>query len=124
MRDIEKEYKVADRHQDIRGWTLIGHSAAKIGRVEEFIVDTEAMKVRYLDVALYQDILNGESDRHLLLPVGVATLDYDHKAVLVPTLDPQLALKIPPLPRRNDFSGLRTDPAGGAFSRLCRWSRK
>ncbi len=96
MKDIEADYEVADRHQDVRGWSIIGQNAQKIGKVDELIVDTNVMKVRYLDVAVTGSLLpEGEPNRHLLLPVGVATLDYDHKAVLVPTLDTALALKIP-----------------------------
>lgn len=49
-------YKVADGDPDVRGWEVIGSDGRRIGEVDDLLVDTAAMKVRYLEVRL---------DRHL-----------------------------------------------------------
>lgn len=43
------DYRVSDEDPDPRGWSVVGRDGATIGRVEDLIVDTAAMKVRYLD---------------------------------------------------------------------------
>jgi orotate phosphoribosyltransferase-like protein len=50
LKEIEDEFEVADKHLDVRGWEVLGTNGEKIGKVDELIVDIEAMKVRYLDV--------------------------------------------------------------------------
>jgi len=46
------DYRVSDEDPDPRGWSVVGRDGTAIGRVEDLIVDTGAMKVRYLDVAV------------------------------------------------------------------------
>jgi len=46
------DYRVSDEDPDPRGWSIVGRDGTTIGRVEDLIVDTAAMKVRYLDVAV------------------------------------------------------------------------
>jgi uncharacterized protein (TIGR02271 family) len=46
------DYRVSEEDPDPRGWSVVGRDGAAIGRVEDLIVDTDAMKVRYLDVAV------------------------------------------------------------------------
>jgi hypothetical protein len=53
------------------------------------------MKVRYLDIDLDNNLLDGDKERHLLIPIGVAKIDDEHDDVLVPTLDGNMARKIP-----------------------------
>jgi uncharacterized protein (TIGR02271 family) len=53
----------------------------KIGEVEELLVDTTAMKVRYIAVDL-DDRATG-SDRKVLVPIGAAQLDDDADRVLI-----------------------------------------
>src|SRR5688572_3050860 len=52
MRPISdlSNYKVEEGDIDPRGWTVVGNDGNRIGTVEDLIVDTRAMKVRYLVV--------------------------------------------------------------------------
>lgn len=94
MKDIEKEYEVADKHLDVRGWNLVGSSGEQIGKIDELVVDIEAMKVRYLDVHVAA-MAEGEQSRHILIPVGVATIDQKQDKVIIPNLDHSIVMKCP-----------------------------
>jgi len=50
------DFKIADGEPDIRGWDVRGTDGQKIGEVEDLLVDTAAMKVRYIEVKLDKDI--------------------------------------------------------------------
>jgi PRC-barrel domain protein len=56
LKDL-KDYKVAKDDPDVRGWTVTGRDGRKIGEVNDLLVDTVAMRVRYLDVELDRDLL-------------------------------------------------------------------
>jgi uncharacterized protein (TIGR02271 family) len=82
------DFDVAEGDPDVRGWDVIGADGRKIGEVDQLLVDTEAMKVRYLDVDLDDDLLEGnDQDRHILIPIGYARLDEDDDHVIVDQLD-------------------------------------
>ncbi|HET9983918.1 MAG TPA: PRC-barrel domain-containing protein [Longimicrobiales bacterium] len=77
-------YRIASGDANPKGWDVVAADGREIGEVDELIVDTEAMKVRYLDVDLDSDKLGfGDRDRHVLIPIGYATLDRDDKKVIV-----------------------------------------
>lgn len=81
------DFKVADGDPDIRGWDVISSDGRKIGEVDQLLVDTNAMKVRYLDVDLDGELLGGSaSDRHVLIPIGYARLDDADDRVIVDQL--------------------------------------
>jgi hypothetical protein len=87
MKAIEDDYKIASDDPDVRGWDVMDSTGNKIGEVDELIVDTNAMKVRYLEVDVDNDLLDGDDDRHILIPIGSATLDHSGKNVLVSTFN-------------------------------------
>jgi uncharacterized protein (TIGR02271 family) len=78
-------YAVADDDPDIRGWEVISADRIRIGEVDQLLVDTEAMKVRYLDVDLDERMV-AAGDRHALIPVGYARLEEDRSRVFVDNL--------------------------------------
>lgn len=82
------DYKVADGDPDIRGWEVKGADGRKIGKVKELIVDTAAMKARYMDVEVDKKFANAKDDWHVLVPVGQARLDDKHDDVLIDRLPP------------------------------------
>lgn len=86
MSEVEKDYKVADDDPDVRGWKVLDSTGNNIGEVDELIVDTEAMKVRYLEVDV-DNSLASASDHHILLPIGSATVDRSSKSVTVSTVN-------------------------------------
>jgi photosynthetic reaction center H subunit len=95
LRDLT-EFEVADGNPDVRGWAVRGADGQQFGQVFELIVDTDALKVRYLDVELDEGLNINERDRHILLPIGVAALDEDADNVFVPSLTVQSVLEYPP----------------------------
>jgi hypothetical protein len=50
-------YRVAGGDPDVRGWLVLGADGRKIGEVDDLLVDTESLRVRYLDVTLDPDLL-------------------------------------------------------------------
>jgi photosynthetic reaction center H subunit len=52
-----KDYKVAKEDPDVRGWNVLGRDGRTVGQVHDLLVDTSAMRVRYLDVELDHDLL-------------------------------------------------------------------
>ena len=112
--------KVAKDDPDVRGWDVVASDGTAVGEVEDLLVDTITMKVRYLDVALDDDRF-GVDDRHVLLPIGQARLDDDNDDVLV-TMDANAIASLPPYTRgtfsreyetslRQGFSGGQAVPA-------------
>jgi hypothetical protein len=80
------DFKVAEGDPDVRGWEVLASDGKKIGEVDELLVDTGAMKVRYLDVDVDQGMVAGGTDRHVLIPIGYARLDQDRDCVMVDAL--------------------------------------
>jgi uncharacterized protein (TIGR02271 family) len=68
------DMSVADGQPDIRGWKVSASDGKDIGRVEELLVDPQAMKVRYLDVDLDNSMVAG-GGRHVTIPIESARLD-------------------------------------------------
>lgn len=89
------EFEVAEGDPDVRGWEVISSDGRKIGEVEELLVDTDAMKVRYLDVDLNDDLHESSEDRHVLIPIGYARLDREDDQVLVEGLTEEKLRGIP-----------------------------
>lgn len=95
LRDLEN-FEVADDSVDVRGWAVRGNDGKKFGDVYELIVEEEAMKVRYLDVELDASLRINKWERHILLPIGVATIDEDGDNIFVPSLNLETVLDYPP----------------------------
>lgn len=77
------DYKVADGEPDIRGWTVKSADGHDLGKVEDLLVDTGAMTVRYLDVELDKKVRKDTDNRHVLVPIATAQLDDDNDDVLL-----------------------------------------
>ena len=90
------DFEVADGNPDVRGWTVRGNDGQALGTVFELIVDPEVLKVRYLDIELYTRFQIKEYENHILLPIGVASLDADGDNVFVPALNTESVLHYPP----------------------------
>ena len=90
------DFEVADGNPDVRGWTVRGNDGQALGTVFELIVDPEVLKVRYLDIELDTRFQIKEYENHILLPIGVASLDADGDNVFVPALNAESVLHYPP----------------------------
>ena len=78
------DFGVAEGAPDVRGWPVVGASGEAFARVEDLIVDRDALKVRYLAVCLEPKYGDGAATRYRLLPIGIATLDEEAGRVRVP----------------------------------------
>lgn len=89
------DYTVAEGDPDVRGWDVLSADGRKIGEVDNLLVDTAAMKVRYLEVDVDRDLLEGSGDRHILVPIGFARLHEEDDQVLVDTLNSSDVMGLP-----------------------------
>jgi photosynthetic reaction center H subunit len=77
-----KDFQVAKGDPDVRGWEVLSNDGRRIGKVDDLLVDTAAMKVRYLDIDLDNDLRNlagggtgpGTKRDNILIPIGSAQL--------------------------------------------------
>jgi PRC-barrel domain len=54
-------YRISEGDPDVRGWEVLGADGRKIGEVDDLLVDTEALRVRYLNVNLDSDLFGEEA---------------------------------------------------------------
>lgn len=90
------DYKVADGEPHVQGWDVKTADGRTAGKVDDLIVDTEAMQVRYLDVELDRKALEIGEDRHVLLPISEARLDDRHDEVLLGATTATQLASLPP----------------------------
>jgi photosynthetic reaction center H subunit len=88
------DYEVADEDPDVRGWEVYSSDEKVFGKVEDLIVDTNAMKVRYLDIRVKDDI-TGVDDHHMLLPIGLASIDEKKDVIRAGNVETVTILKYP-----------------------------
>lgn len=91
--DELSDFEVAEGNPDVRGWEVYASDGQKIGAVDQLLVDTDALKVRYLDVDLDDSLVaQGENEqtsnqeRHILIPIGYARLDESDDQIFVDEL--------------------------------------
>lgn len=134
--EVKDEFKVAEDDPDIRGWDVRGKDGRTIGKVNDLIVDTGLMKVRYLEVKVDKDALGGDDDRYILLPVGEARVDEDEDDVYVnldatgitglPAYDPSRFDRGYETSLRDSFTGgthMGAAVSGGALDELAAGNR-
>lgn len=80
------DFELAPNFPDPRGWNVVSPDGNKIGKVHDLIVDTGAMRTRYLDVELDKKALRLNADREVLIPVGAALLDPNADNVMLEAL--------------------------------------
>jgi len=64
-----QDFRLPKEAPDPRKWNVFGADGERAGVVHELLVDPSAMKVRYLDVDLADDLFNLSDDRHVLVPL-------------------------------------------------------
>ena len=99
-------YKVAENYSDVRGWDVKDANNRTIGKVDHLLVNRTTERVVYLDVEVdttliedghntYQDrvsdgvheFLNKEGENHLIIPIGMASIDAKNKIVNTTKID-------------------------------------
>lgn len=76
-------FEVAKDIRDPRGWDVLTADGSKIGKVHELIVDTGALRTRYIDISLDKKALRLNQERDVLIPVGDARLDTSDEKVVI-----------------------------------------
>jgi hypothetical protein len=79
-------FTLPDPLPDIRGWKVVLPDGRRAGTVEDLIVDTDALAVKYLEVKLDHDILGTDDDNWVLVPIGAARLDDEEERAIVDRL--------------------------------------
>ncbi len=69
-------FRVATDESDPRGWNVVSCDGDQVGLVRTMLIDTEALKARYLLTEL------ANSSRRVLLPVALARLDAGARRVI------------------------------------------
>ncbi len=94
------DYKVADDYADVRDWEVIDADKRTIGKVDGLLVNKDAERVVYLDVEVdtslieaghqsyaspanegVHEFLNEDGENHLIIPIGMVTLDEENEKV-------------------------------------------
>ncbi|RFZ84277.1 PRC-barrel domain containing protein [Mucilaginibacter terrenus] len=73
----DSDFEIVDGEPDITGWEVINEQGEKIGDVDDLLFDPESRKVRYLVVDLEDNELDLDTDKKVLIPIGVADLHQD-----------------------------------------------
>lgn len=92
-------YKVAKGNHDVRGWMVLGANGTSIGKVIDLIFDKETERVRYLELLINARYPNVE-DKHILVPVGLASIHPDNRVVALRDIDDS---------RLNDYPAYKGD---------------
>ncbi|MFN7143779.1 MAG: PRC-barrel domain-containing protein [Myxococcota bacterium] len=90
-----RDYQVAEGNADVRRWEVFGADDQRIGEVRELIVDTHAMKARYLVVTLERGLPNVSERRDALVPLARARLDERLERVYVEDVNTSTASTLP-----------------------------
>lgn len=93
------KFEVAENFRDPRGWDVLLGDGSRVGKVNELIVDTEALKTRYLEVKLDGKPIGFDHDRTVLIPVGSARLDSDKDHVILDSVESRQLAALPPYDR-------------------------
>lgn len=89
------DLKIVKDDPDVRGWPLLTADNMEVGKVDELIVDTRAMKVRYMVIDLYDDYAADKLDHYMLLPIGAARLHEKDNKVMVSGIKTTTVLNYP-----------------------------
>src|SRR5215213_7932242 len=69
-----RDFRLAKGAPNLHGWTVYGGDNEKVGTVAGMLVDPVAMKIRYLDVDIDEDLFHLRDDRHVLVPIEAVEL--------------------------------------------------
>jgi len=90
-----KDFRIQSGAPDPRGWNVFGSDGERLGTVSGLLVDPAALKVRYLDVDLLDDLFHLRDDRHVLVPLEHVDLKERGNDVWVRGLTAAEAARLP-----------------------------
>jgi hypothetical protein len=90
------DFRIAGGGADPRSWPVILGDGQQIGRIDELLVDTESLKVRYLTCEVDEELLDLDREgRRVPIPTGFARLDEENRRVLVDVLTSREVGRLP-----------------------------
>jgi photosynthetic reaction center H subunit len=98
------DFEVDRNDPDVRGWKVFASDNEQIGKVEDLVVDTAAMKVRYLDIELDRDHRRSDEESRVLIPIDHANLRPDDDEVRLDTIGSGQVADLPTHTGRYDGS--------------------
>ncbi|HEX6750969.1 MAG TPA: PRC-barrel domain-containing protein [Longimicrobium sp.] len=90
-----KDFRLARGAPNLKGWNVYGADNEKVGSVAQMLVDPVALKIRYLDVDLADDLFGLVDDRHVLVPLEAVELRERSQDVWVQGLSGREIAKLP-----------------------------
>jgi hypothetical protein len=100
------DYKVASNYLDVRNWKVMDSQGRIIGIVDGLLVSIKAERVVYLDIVVDETVinegrevhavpasegahqfLNSDGNTHLIIPIGLVSLNEENKTVCAEQLD-------------------------------------
>lgn len=90
-----RNFKIESGAPDPRGWNVFGSDGERLGTVHDMLVDPTALKIRYLDVDLLDDLFYLTDDRHILIPLEHVDLKERGNDVWVNRLTTAEAARLP-----------------------------
>ena len=106
--DELSDYKIASDDPDVRGWDVKDKDNRVIGKVDNLLVNKDREQVVYLDVEVdstiieanhdpysksssseVHEFINKDGEEHIIIPVGLVSLNEDQKFVYTDRIDYQ-----------------------------------
>ena len=76
-------YIIEDPSPDLRGWTVKLRDGRTVGKIDDLVVDTDEMVVRYMEVKLAHEFRLEDDEEWLLLPLTATQFDEKYDIVTV-----------------------------------------
>lgn len=90
------DFRIAEGNADPRRWAVHGADDRAIGQVEDLLVDTRALKARYVVCEVDEHALDLEPQRRrVLVPVGFVRLDPARRVALVDRITARAVAEMP-----------------------------
>jgi hypothetical protein len=121
--DELSDYQVAENYSDVRGWAVKDANNRIVGKVDHLLVSKTAKRVVYLDVEVDEklieeghktyenrasegvhEFLNKEGENHLIIPIGMASIDAQSKVVNTTQIDSSTFAKVKRFKKGDDIN--------------------
>ncbi|HKW45823.1 MAG TPA: PRC-barrel domain-containing protein [Gemmatimonadaceae bacterium] len=81
--DLDEDYVIDDPTPDFRDWPLTLSDDRRVGKVDDLIIDSSTMTVKYLEVHVARDVHLGHAERWILIPVEAVRVDTDNPRIVI-----------------------------------------
>lgn len=108
-------YAIEDPAPDIRSWPVKLRDGGTLGIVDDLIVDTDQLMVKYLEVKLGKEFRYADENEWVIMPMQATHLDLEHEAVIVNRL-PASGMAEAPRSRRGHAPRLAPTTAEALFA--------